>query len=118
ILTVFRQPADPVSTKSFAGPIESVGIGPKGIVVETHSGFDFEHWVTKKLGLRTNNDWTMHVQSMTFKNGVLEIKLNNRPGLKVVWADQGYQPGDLYDGGFGWYSPDGEHWTEMAQGDN
>ena len=47
-----------------------------------------------------------------------EIKLNNRPGLKVVWADQGFEPGDLNDGGFGWYSPDGEHWTEMAPRDN
>ena len=60
----------------------------------------------------------MHTKSLSFRNGVLELKLNNRPGLKVVWADQGFQPGDLNDGGFGWYSPDGKNWTEMAQADN
>ena len=31
-----------------------------------------------------------------------------------MWADQGFEPGDYQDGGFGWYSPDGEHWTVMA----
>jgi hypothetical protein len=118
IVTIVRPPAAPISTVPFKGRIESMGIGPRGIVAETHSALDFDHWVTKKLGLRTNNDWTMHVKSVTFQNGVLQIKLNNRPGLKVVWADQGFEPGDFGDGGFGWYSPDGEHWTEMAQRDN
>ena len=46
----------------------------------------WDAWVTKKLGLRTNNDWTCCVKSVTFRNGVLQIKLTNRPGLKVVWA--------------------------------
>ena len=100
------------------GPDRVDGNRPMGIVAESHSALDFDHWVTKKLGLRTNNDWTMHVKSVTFQNGVLEIKLNNRPGLKVVWADQGFEPGDLGDSGFGWYSADGEHWTEMAPRDN
>ena len=118
IVTIVHPPSAPISTLPFKGQIESIGIGPKGFVAETHSALDFEHWVTKKLGLRTNNDWTMHTKSMTFQSGVLQIKLNNRSGLKVVWADQGYEPGDLYDGGFGWFSPDGEHWTEMAPRDN
>ena len=118
IVTIVHPPAAPIATTPFKGQIESIGVGPKGIVAEVHSALDFEHWVTKKLGLRTNNDWTMHVKSITFKDGVLQIKLNNRPGLKVVWADQGFEPGDLGDGGFGWYSPDGEHWTAMAPRDN
>jgi hypothetical protein len=118
VVTIVRPPAPPVSSVPFKGQIAAIGVGPRGFVAETHSALDFEHWVTKKLGLRTNNDWTMHVKSISFRNGVLEIKLHNRPGLRVVWADQGYEPGDLEDGGFGWYSPDGEHWTEMAPKDN
>jgi hypothetical protein len=113
IVTIVRPPAAPITTVPFKGQIESMGIGPRGIVAEVHSALDFDHWVTKKLGLRTNNDWTMHVKSVTFQNGVLEIKLNNRPGLKVVWADQGFEPGDFGDSGFAWYSADGEHWTEL-----
>jgi hypothetical protein len=54
------------------------------------------------------------VKDVTFQNGVLQIKLKNRPGLKVEWADEGFEPGDYQDRGFGWYSPDGVHWTEMA----
>ena len=114
IVTTVRPTAAPTSTTPFKGRIESIGIGPKGIVAEVHSNLDWDAWVTKKLGLRTNNDWTGHVKSVTFQNGVLQIKLNNRPGLKVVWADQGFEPGDYQDRGFGWFSPDGEHWTEMA----
>src|SRR4029079_3766576 len=89
-------------------------IGPRGIVAQVHSHVDWDAWVTKKLGLRTNNDWTCCVKSVTFKDGVLQIKLSNRRGLKVVWADEGLQPGDYQDGGFGWYSADGEQWTAMA----
>ena len=114
IFTTVRPTAAPTSTTPFKGRIESIGIGPKGIVAQVHSDLDWDAWVTKKLGLRTNNDWTGHVKSVTFQNGVLQIKLNNRPGLKVVWADEGFEPGDYQDRGFGWYSPDGEHWTEMA----
>ena len=113
ILTVAHPSAAPTSSTPFKGRIESIGIGPKGIVAEVHSDLDWDAWVTKKLGLRTNNDWTAHVRSVTFQNGVLQIKLTNRPGLKVNWADQGFEPGDYQDRGFGWYSPDGEHWTEM-----
>jgi hypothetical protein len=118
ILTTIDQAGGPVSTTPFKGRIESIGVGPRGIVAEVHSALDTDAWVTHKLGLRTNNDWTMHVKSVTFRNGVLQIRLTNRPGLKVVWADQGFEPGDLWDAGFGWFSPDGEHWTEMAPRDN
>ena len=118
ILTTIRQAGTPTSTTPFKGRIESIGIGPKGIVAEVHSDLDWDAWVTRKLGLRTNNDWTGHVKSVTFQGGVLQIKLTNRPGLKVVWADQGFEPGDYQDRGFGWFSPDGEHWTEMAPNAN
>ena len=114
VLQVVHPPAAPSSTTPFKGRIESIGIGPRGIVAQVHSHLDWDAWVTKKLGLRTNNDWTCRVKDVTFENGVLQIKLNNRPGLKVVWADEGFEPGDYQDRGFGWYSPDGQHWTEMT----
>lgn len=104
----------PGATTPFKGRIESIGIGARGIVAQVHSHLDWDAWVTDKLGLRTNNDWTCCVRDVTFDDGVLEIKLSNRPGLKVVWADEGFAPGDYQDRGFGWYSPDGEQWTAMA----
>jgi hypothetical protein len=114
VVQIVRPLAAPTSTTPFKGRIESIGIGPMGIVAQVHSDLDWDAWVTKKLGLRTNNDWTCCVKDVTFQDGVLQIKLNNRPGLKVVWADEGLEPGDYQDRGFGWYSPDGEHWTAMA----
>jgi hypothetical protein len=114
---VVRPSEAPPSTTPFRGRIQSIGIGPKGIVAQVHSNIDTDRWITKKLGLRTNNDWTCCVKSLTFKDGVLELKLTNRRGLKVVWADEGLEPGDYRDGGFGWFSPDGEHWTAMAPND-
>jgi len=30
-----------------------------------------------------------------------------------VWADYGFEPGDVADRGFGWYSPDGDHWAPI-----
>jgi hypothetical protein len=53
------------------------------------------------------------VKSVTFQNGVLQIKLDNRPGLKVVWADEGFELGDYQGAGFEWYSPDGKQWTAV-----
>jgi hypothetical protein len=118
IVTTVVPPGAPTSATPFKGRIESMGIGPRGIVAEVHSALDWDAWVTKKLGLKTNNDWTGHVKSVTFENGVLQIKLTNRPGLRVVWADQGFEPGDYQDRGFGWFSADGQHWTEMPPNPN
>lgn len=117
-LQIWRPPAAPTSTTPFKGRIAAIGIGPKGIVAQVHSDLDWDAWVTKKLGLRTNNDWTCCVKDVTFQDGVLQIKLRNRPGLKVVWADEGLEPGDYQDRGFAWYSPDGEHWTAMSADDH
>ena len=111
---VVLPPAAPSSTTPFKGRIESIGIGPRGMVAQVHSDLDWDDWVRRKLGARTNNEWVRHVKSVDFENGVLRIKMDNGPGLKVVWADEGLEPGDYQDRGFGWFSPDGEHWTEMA----
>jgi hypothetical protein len=117
VVQIVHPTAAPPSTSPFKGRIESIGFGPRGFVARVHSHLDLDAWITKKLGLRTNNDWTCCVKSLTFKDGVLELKLSNRRGLRVVWADQGFAPGDFQDGGFVWYSPDGEHWTVTAPND-
>jgi len=67
IVTIVHPPAAPISTTPFRGRVESIGIGPKGIVAEVHSVLD--------------------LQAIT---------------------------GTAQDGGVGWYSPDGEHWTQMT----
>lgn len=114
IVTTAQIPGAPSSSTPFKGRIESIGIGPRGIVAEVHSDLDWDDWVRRKLGARTNNEWVTHLKSVDFLHGVLNIKLDNGPGLRVVWADEGFEPGDYQDRGFGWYSPDGKAWTEMS----
>jgi hypothetical protein len=118
VVHVVRPPAAPTSTTPFKGRIESIGIGPRGIVAEVHSDLDWDDWVRRKLGAKTNNEWVTHVKDVDFRDGILRIKMDNGPGLKVVWADEGLEPGDYQDRGFVWYSPDGEHWTEVAPDDH
>ena len=114
IVQTVRSPARRLRRRpSRAGSSRSAS-DPRGIVAEVHSDLDWDDWVRRKLGARTNNEWVTHLKSVDFLHGVLHIKLDNGPGLKVVWADEGLEPGDYQDRGFGWYSPDGEHWTEMA----
>ncbi len=113
IIRIARQPAPPVDTSPFKGRIESIGIGPAGIVAEVHSDLDWDHWVTKKLGAKSNNAWVRHLKSVDYRDGILQIKLDNGPGLKVVWAADGRAPGDYQDKGFAWYSPDGQQWTAI-----
>jgi hypothetical protein len=111
VLRIVRSPAAPTESRPFKGRIESIGIGPAGIVAQVHSHLDWDAWVASKLGA----DWVSRYKGVDFKDGILEItmKPGKGRGLKVVWADQGFEPGDYMDGGFGWYSPDGEQWTLM-----
>lgn len=109
VLRIVRPPAEPTVTTPFKGRIESIGIGPKGIVAQVHSHLDWDAWVASKLG----DDWVSRYEEVSFKNGILEIKMKRGKGLKVVWADQGFELGDFQDAGFGWYSPDGVQWTPM-----
>jgi hypothetical protein len=113
VVQIVRPSAAPTSTTPFKGRIESIGIGPAGIVAEVHSDIDWDAWVTKKLGARSNNAWVKHLKSVDYRDGILQIKLDNGPGLKVVWAADGREPGDYQDKGFAWYSPDGEQWTAI-----
>ena len=109
IVRIFRPPAAPTETTPFKGRIESIGIGPVGIVAQVHSHLDTDAWIASKLG----DDWVSRYEQVSFKDGILEVTMKRGRGLKVVWADQGFEPGDFMDAGFGWYSPDGEQWTLM-----
>jgi hypothetical protein len=109
ILRIVRPPAQPRVTTPFKGRIESIGIGPKGIVAQVHSHIDWDAWVATRLG----ENWVSHFTGMEFRDGILDISVDNGPGLHVVWADEGFEPGDYMDAGFEWYSPDGEQWTAI-----
>ena len=110
ILRIVRPPADPIESTPFEGRIQSIGIGPRGIVAQVHSDLlDWDAWVATKLGA----NWVSHFTDVNFENGILDIGMDNGPGLHVVWADQGFELGDYQDAGFGWYSPNGQQWTHM-----
>ena len=109
VLQIFRPPAGPTATTPWKGRIHSIGIGPAGIVAQVHSHLDTDAWIASKLG----DDWVSRYEEVSFKNGVLEVKMQRGRGLKVVWADEGFEPGDFMDAGFGWYSPDGVEWTQI-----
>lgn len=113
VVQIVRPPGAPTSTTPFKGRIESMAVGPAGIVAEVHSDIDWDAWVTETLGVRTNNAWVKHLKGVDYRDGILQIKLDNGPGLKVVWAADGRAPGDFQDKGFAWYSPDGEQWTAI-----
>lgn len=109
ILRIVRPPAAPVDTSPFKGRIESIGIGPAGIVAQVHSHLDTDAWIASRLG----ENWVTHYTEVALEDGVFTVGMDNGPGLSVVWADEGFEPGDYFDNGFGWYSPDGEQWTAI-----
>ena len=109
IVRIVRPPAAPTETTPFKGRIESVGVGPVGIVAQVHSHLDWDLWVASKLG----DDWVSRYEEVSFKDGILEITMKRGRGLRVVWADEGFELGDFQDAGFGWYSPDGVAWTAI-----
>jgi hypothetical protein len=109
VVQILRPPAAPAVTTPWEGRIQSMAIGPAGIVAQVHSHLDWDAWVASKLG----DDWVSRYKEVSFKNGILEITMKRGRGLKVVWADEGFELGDFQDAGFGWYSPDGERWTQM-----
>jgi hypothetical protein len=107
-LRIVRPPDEPIA-KSFEGPAGAVGIGPAGIVVRTHSTLDFDAVVRSLLG----DDSLEHIVDITFEDGILRITTDDERELEVDWAARGFEPGDVADRGFGWYSPDGEEWTPI-----
>jgi hypothetical protein len=107
-VSILRPPDEPV-TKDFEGGVGAVGIGPAGIVVRVHSALDFDAYVTSVLG----PGWVEHMVSFSFQDGVLLITTDDDRALEVVWADEGFEPGDVADRGFGWYSPNGTQWTPI-----
>ena len=111
VIRIVRPPAEPTETTPFKGRIDSIGIGPAGIVAHVNSHLDWDAWVASKLG----DDWVSHYTGVDFKNGILRIGMVNGPGLRVVWAREGFLPGDFMYSGFLWYSPDGEQWTAIPE---
>lgn len=115
ILRIVQPPAAMTVTTPFEGRIESIAIGPLGIVAHVHSRLNYatdvnwDSWVASKLGA----DWVSHFTDVRFEGGILDIDMDNGPGLHVVWADEGFLPGDYQDRGFGWFSPDGAQWTAI-----
>jgi hypothetical protein len=105
---ILRPPDEPVA-KDFGGGVGAVGIGPAGIVAQVHSALDFDAYVTSLLG----PGWVEHMVTFSFQDGILRITTDDDRALEVVWAEQGFEPGDVADRGFGWYSPDGDQWTPI-----
>ncbi len=105
----------PSMTTPFKGRIQSIGIGPAGDrgrgpfrprlgrLGHQEAGCP----IKQRVGHASEE---CRVTGMA----ILQIKLDNGPGLKVVWAADGRAPGDYQDKGFAWYSPDGEQWTAIA----
>ena len=75
ILRIVRPPAAPVDTSPFKGRIESLAIGPAGIVAQVHSHLDTDAWIAAKLG----DNWVSRYKGVDFKDGILEITMKQRP---------------------------------------
>jgi len=110
VVRIVRPRAETTATTPFKGRVGSIGIGPLGFVARVHSTLlDWDAWVTSKLG----PDWVPHMTFYSYEDGILRIETDDGRSLNVVWADEGFEPGDFQDRGFGWYSPDGERWTAI-----
>ena len=103
------QPPNEPRTRQFEGVVGAAGVGPAGIVVRTHSTLDFDAYISSLMG----PDWVDHMTSFEFTDGVLRITTDDHRELEIVWADHGFEPGDLADRGFGWHSPDGDEWAPI-----
>jgi hypothetical protein len=103
------RPSGAPITHEFEGSVGALGIGPAGIVASTHSTLDFDAYVTSIIG----PNWAEHMTSFDFTDGVLRITTDDDRNLEIVWADQGFEPGDVADRGFGWFSVDGVQWDPI-----
>lgn len=107
-LSIVRPPNEP-RTSRFDGTVGAAGIGPAGVVVRTHSTLDFDAYITSLMG----TGWVDHMTSFSFTEGVLRITTDDDRKLEIVWADHGFEPGDVADRGFGWHSVDGGEWSAI-----
>lgn len=108
-LSILSPPDEPVTNPDFSGGVGAAGIGPAGIVAHVHSALDFDAFVTSQLG----PGWVEHMVTFSFQDGILRITTNDDRALEIVWAEQGFEPGDVADRGFGWYSPNGDQWRAI-----
>ena len=109
VVQALRGPDGRVSKAEFEGKLGGAGIGPKGIVVRTHSTLDFDPFITSILG----PEWVDRLDVFEFRDGILHITTTDGRSADIVWAEHGLKPGDVADRGFGWYSPDGKRWTPI-----
>ena len=96
-----RRRSRAASNRSASGPSVS---WPTSIPTSTGTSGSHPSWVA--IGCRTT-------PASLYKNGILRVGMDNGPGLRVNWADEGFLPGDYQDLGFGWFSPDGQQWTAI-----
>ena len=82
ILRIVRPPAAPTVTTPFKGRIESIGIGPAGIVAFVHSHLDWDAWVASSLG----TNWVSRYKGVDFKDGILEITMEPDKAAASRWS--------------------------------
>jgi hypothetical protein len=51
----------------------------------------------------------------SFTDGVLRIATDDGRDIEIVWADQGFEPDDVADRGFGWHSLNGDDWAAIQE---
>ena len=107
VLRIVRPPAAPTETTPFKGRIESIGIGPAGIVAQVHSHLDWDAWVASKLG----DELGLNATGVALQGRDPRDHDEARPRPQGRLGGRGLRAGDYQDAGFGWYSPDGEQWT-------
>ena len=113
-VTRFGVPLSSSLATSFVAPpadgsLGAVGFGPAGVVARTHSTLDFDAFITTILG----SGWAAVLDTFDFTDGVLRITTTDGRATEIVWADQGFEPGDVADRGFGWYSSDDRAWVAI-----
>jgi hypothetical protein len=117
IVTVVHPPAVPIATKSFNGEIESVAIGPKGIVAEVHSLSDPSQNPGYDPGFAwyspTGKHWTQMARRTTSSDS---------PGARLPTGGfgqvVGVSDGFIASGDGMWYSADGLTWRLLGHDDS
>ena len=78
-----RRPSRVASRRSASGPV--------GIVAHVHSHLDWDAWVTTKLGRRLG----LALRGCDFKNGILQIRMEQRPRPQGQLGGRGLPAGRL-----------------------
>jgi hypothetical protein len=122
IVTIVRPPAAPISTTPFTGRVESIGVGPRGIVAEVHSHLDPEYpgddpgsgWYSP-----TGEHWTRMARG-TSSSAVRGSRLPTGAFGQVVGVADGFIASGACvpapDSCYGlWFSADGLTWRFLGR---